>query len=140
MQKILAPVDGSSNSLRAVDHVVRLARECGPLEIHLLNVQPALPGDIATFVPKEELSRYHYDQGMQELASARKRLDDAGIPYITHIGVGDIAETIAGYVREKKIDRVVMGTRGMGSIANLLLGSVAAKVISLVEVPVTLVK
>jgi nucleotide-binding universal stress UspA family protein len=35
---------------------------------------------------------------------------------------------------------IVMGTRGQGAVGNLLLGSVATKVIHLSKVPVTLVK
>jgi nucleotide-binding universal stress UspA family protein len=42
--------------------------------------------------------------------------------------------------REKSIDHIVMGARGLGSIQGLLLGSVATKVIHLAEVPITLIK
>ncbi len=38
------------------------------------------------------------------------------------------------------VDVIVMGTRGMGALANLALGSTATKVVHLAEVPVTLVK
>ncbi|MCE9642399.1 MAG: universal stress protein, partial [Betaproteobacteria bacterium] len=38
------------------------------------------------------------------------------------------------------IQQIVMGTRGAGAVANMVLGSVATKVLHLVEVPVLLVK
>ncbi|MCJ9712965.1 universal stress protein, partial [Bordetella hinzii] len=41
---------------------------------------------------------------------------------------------------EKQCDRIVMGTRGLGAVGGLVLGSVAQKVIHLSPVPVTLVK
>jgi nucleotide-binding universal stress UspA family protein len=47
---------------------------------------------------------------------------------------------IADYARDEGCALIVMGTRGLGSIANMLLGSVATKVIHLAEVPVLLIK
>ena len=49
-------------------------------------------------------------------------------------------ETIAQAARDEGIEHIVMGTRGLGSIQGLLLGSVAMKVIHLAEVPITLIK
>jgi nucleotide-binding universal stress UspA family protein len=37
-------------------------------------------------------------------------------------------------------DGIVMGTRGMSAVGNLVMGSVATKVIHLTKLPVTLVK
>jgi nucleotide-binding universal stress UspA family protein len=47
---------------------------------------------------------------------------------------------IAQYAKEKGCDQIVMGTRGLGTVQGLLLGSVATKVIHLANVPVMLVK
>jgi nucleotide-binding universal stress UspA family protein len=81
----------------------------------------------------------HQRQGLAALADARKLLDDAGVKYIHHIGVGETPGIIARYVEDKNIEQVVMGTRGLGTISGMLLGSVATKVLHLVQVPVLLV-
>jgi len=138
MLRVLIPVDGSENALRAVKLLIKkstLFRD--PLEIHLLNVQPSFPGTIrgVAQLAVEE----HQRQGLAALADARKLFDDAGIQYIHHVAVGETAGTIARYVDDKMIEQVVMGTRGLGTIAGLLLGSVATKVLHLVHVPVLLV-
>jgi nucleotide-binding universal stress UspA family protein len=91
-------------------------------------------------IAADEAKRFHHDEGIKALASARKLLDAAGIKYTYHIGLGEVGETVAQYVKEQRIDQVVMGTRGAGSVANMLLGSVATKVLHVVEVPVLLVK
>ena len=140
MRKLLIPVDGSKNCDRAIGHVINLAKEHAPVEVHLLNVQPPFSGDIATFIDKKTLDDFREEQGTKVLQSVRAALDDAEVAYTSHIGVGDIAETIVSYVREHNIDEVVMGTRGLGSIGSLLLGSVATKVIHLSPAPVTLIK
>lgn len=139
MLRVLIPVDGSENANRAVGFVVRKAllyRE--PLEIHLLNVQHPFPGTVRGV--HKEAEQFHHDEGIKVLAAARKLLDDAGVKYVYHISVGEASEVIGYYVRDKKIEQVVMSTRGAGSVANMLLGSVATEVLHLVEVPVLLVK
>src|SRR5450756_2390983 len=139
MLRVLVPVDGSESSLRAVQFVLKKAplyKE--PLEIHLLNVQHPFPGTISGV--HEQAERYHHDEGAKALADARKALDAAGLKYVYHIIVGEAGEVIARFVKDKNIEQVVMGTRGAGSVANMLLGTVATKVLHLVEVPVLLVK
>ena len=139
MLKVLIPVDGSGNSTRAVQYLIRKAglyKE--PLEIHLLNVQHAFPGTVRGVHHQSE--QYHHDEGIKALAEVRKLLDAEGLKYAYHIVVGEAGETIAHVVRDKGIQQVVMGTRGAGVVANMLIGSVATKVLHLVDVPVLLVK
>lgn len=139
MLKILVPVDGSDNSNRVAGHLLKLAAELKePLDIHLLNVQHPLPGTIKGV--SEQAKQFHSEEGLAALAGARKILDDAKVKYTHHIGVGDVGHTAARMVEDLKCDQVIMGTRGMSSIANMVLGSVATKVLHLVHVPVLSVK
>lgn len=141
MQRILLPVDGSANAERAVKYLIGLAARLKPLEVHLMNVQPPiLSGGVRMFVSRETIEGYQQEEGTKALQSARALLDAAGIPYRHHIAVGDIADSIAAYAGKEGCDAIVMGTRGMGSVSNLVLGSVATKVLHLAAVPVTLVK
>lgn len=142
MKKILLPVDGSDNSLRAVQHAIEQAKASSePVELHLLNVQvPIISGDVKMFVSEDQIKAYYHDEGIKALASARAVLDAAGMAYVHHIGVGPIAETINNYAKEKGCSQIVIGARGLGSFVGLLLGSVTTKLSHLSDVPVTLVK
>jgi nucleotide-binding universal stress UspA family protein len=143
MLKLLVPVDGSSHSLRTADYLIKsLSWFKGGAEIHLLNVQRPIPygGRVSSIVGQDKINQYHHDEGIAALKPAMQSLDAAGVKYHYHIGVGDEAETIVKYAQEQGCDQIVMGTRGMGSVSNLLLGSVATKVIHLAGVPVVLVK
>lgn len=138
MLRVLLPVDGSENALRAIRFLVRLSKLFrDPLEIHLLNVQPAFPGTIrgVAQLAREE----HQREGLAALAEARQLLDDAGIAYSHRVVVGETAELIARYAGDHNIEQVIMGTRGLGTITGLILGSVATKVLHMVKVPVLLV-
>ena len=139
--KILVPVDGSESAQRAVDYVVRLAKQGAQLQLDLLNVQiPIVSGDIRRFVSQAMIDHYHQEEAEKALQGAKSLLDRSGVTYNATALCGHIAETIAQYVSNHACDAIVMGTRGMGPIKNLVLGSVATQVVHAANVPVTLVK
>jgi nucleotide-binding universal stress UspA family protein len=142
MMEILLPVDGSENSLRAVRHVIAMKEQYrDPIEVHLLNVQlPVASGAVKMFIGRQQLNDFYRDEGVVALKDARALLDQAGVSYQHHIGVGDLAGTIVSYAKEKQCRQIVIGTRGRGSFAGALLGSVAVKVIHLADMPVLLIK
>jgi len=74
------------------------------------------------------------------LKEATAKCEAANIRFETLVRTGPIAETIAQVSRETGIDHIVMGTRGLGRIQGIVLGSVAMKVVHLVKVPITLLK
>ena len=143
MLKVLVPVDGSEPSNRAVAHLIRkLGWYKDGVEIHLLNVQHPIPygSRVSSVVGHDKIAQFHRDEGMVALKTAMQKLDSARVKYHHHIGVGAEADVICQYAREKGCDQIFMGTRGLGSVSSLVLGSVATKVIHLSPVPVLLVK
>lgn len=141
MLKLLVPVDGSENSVRMIDHLLtRMGWFKGPAEIHLLNVQHPVHGEVGMFLDSGQIRDFHREEGLKALEAVRRKLDGAGLAYQCHIGVGEPAEVIVQYAREKGCGEIVLGARGLGSLASLLLGSVASRVIQLSDVPVLVVK
>lgn len=141
MLKILAPVDGSNNASRMLDQLISLARQARDLEVCLINVrEPMDATEVRKYWSEEKIAEFQQKEGGLLLDAARKRLADAGIKHTADVVVGDIAPTIADQARARGCNLIMMGTRGMGSVASLLMGSVATKVIHLAEVPVMLVK
>lgn len=141
MLKILLPVDGSDSSNKSVADFIQLM-DCykeAP-EIHLLNVQLPLDGNISLFIDKENIRQYHQEEGMKKLQNARELLGQAKLTCQVHIVVGEPAEMIVDFAKEKLFDRIVIGPRGMGIVKSLLLGSVTNKVMQLSTIPVLLVK
>ncbi|HEY8887986.1 MAG TPA: universal stress protein [Gallionella sp.] len=140
--KVLIPVDGSANALRAVDHVIKSisALKVVP-QLLLLNVQwNVAAGNVKLFINQETINDYYREQGMAALQSARAALDTAGLPYQYHISIGTPAEAIAQYADAQSVDQIVMGQQGQGGLQSLLLGSVVNKVLHLASCPVVLIK
>jgi nucleotide-binding universal stress UspA family protein len=138
--KILTPVDGSDNSLRAVRRAIEVTKLGQAGEIHLLNVQPPLPGSVVTFIDKPTRDDYHREEADKALAGARKLLKKSGVAFDEHICVGDPGASIVAFSKRLGIDQVIMGTHGLGAALQLVLGSVAQDVVRGSKVPVTVVK
>ncbi len=139
--RFLLPVDGSNASNQAVaDAIKRFDWYRDVPEIHLLNVQSPLRGDVSMFIDEENIRQYHQEEGMKALQAARDLLSRAGLVCQTHVAVGDVVEMIVRYAAEKQCDQIVIGPHGLGLAQNLLLGSVASKVMQLSTIPVLLLK
>ena len=142
-ERVLLAVDNSAGSALAVQRALALRnamRSPAAMELHLVNVQHSLPGDVSNFVGDKTREAYHRELSDAAIASAREALDRAGLPYHVHQHVGDAGSTIAALADTLDADLIVMGTRGLSPTASTLLGSVAQRTIELSNVPVMLVK
>jgi YjbE family integral membrane protein len=141
--RVLVPADASDQAARAVEYAISLWRNHpapAAMDIHLMNVQRELSGDVARFVPKESVQDYHRERSEQALARVRRMFDQTGVKYAVHMMVGKPWEVISDYAAKNGFDLVLMGTRGLGTYTGAALGSVAQGVAQRSTVPVLLVK
>lgn len=140
MKKILLPVDGSVGSDRAVEYVISLAREGVELDVHLMNVPISLESaHFRSFIAHDMIDDSHRQEADKAFESAAALLDHARVKYRRVVMVGDAAEAIASHAADG-FDAIVMATRGMGAVGDFVLGSTAARVVHLADIPVTLIK
>ncbi|MEP7102288.1 MAG: universal stress protein [Burkholderiales bacterium] len=71
---------------------------------------------------------------------ARKLLDSAGVKHDMEVRTGHVAQEIVRCAKTGKFDLIALGSKGRNAIADLLLGSVAQRVLAVAETPVVLVK
>ena len=140
--KILLAADNSEFTQRAARHLVtHLSWFAQPPEVLVLHVHPPIPyPGAAAAAGKEAVERYLREDSEAALRKATKELDKAKVRYTASWITGKVAEGIAAAVKKNKVDLVVMGSHGEGALSNLVLGSVATKVIATVKVPVLIVK
>lgn len=139
--KILLPVDGSEHAVRAAKHVVASVQSCTDYRILLLNVQePVDAPEIRSHMRASEIEAMQETRGGDAMAPVREVLEKAGLAYQPTVVIGPIAETIARFATEQGCEKIVMGTRGLGAVAGVLMGSVTTRLLNLTSLPVTLVK
>lgn len=137
-RNVLIPIDGSANSLRALKYAGDRYRDSANTHLLLINVQPAMPP--SRLVSNAAIRDHQSRMAEEALAPARALAEKLGVTYDCYARVGEPAEVITTFAKRSRCAEIVMGTRGLGRMRGLLLGSVATKVISLSTVPVTLVK
>ena len=135
--KILAPTDGSAHAKKAVAFAADLAARYGA-ELDLIHVSrdagtAAAPPEMRAYARIEhiELTERDYLDGLAReiLEGAAKAAQASDVEkFKTVQKVGDPAGEVIRYAAEAGVDLIVMGTRGLGTLESLLLGSVARKV------------
>lgn len=147
IERILAAVDGSDTAMKAVAWAANLAAKHGA-ELALV----AVMGDPVTADPG--LADYARAEHIREPAAAlanaaadnilrraREQAAAAGARHVTITAeMGDPAGRIIEAARAAKADLIVVGHRGHGRLAGLLLGSVAQKLVSHAPCPVLVVR
>jgi nucleotide-binding universal stress UspA family protein len=136
--KILLAVDGSECSLDAVDALIAHSRWFAePPTVVLAYVHPPLPYPMAqSWVGKETVEKYYHDEADAIFAKAAARLEAGRMPFERAMLVGDAAQEIGRHAVQSGCDLIALGRRGHTALANLVLGSVAMKVLASSTVPV----
>ena len=141
MRHIMVATDGSSGANRAIDVAAELA---GAVAGDLLIATVA---DSQLEEEARQFARVEGNIGDALEALAAKTLRDAEVR-ARHLGVsrielrtgaGDVAQSLIDIAAGNSVEMIVLGRRGRGQLAGLLLGSVSQKLVSLAPCAVTVV-
>ena len=140
--KILVATDGSKHALNAVKYAAKLVCSMRSKDsITLISVHDDTGyRRAAKFVGKAEVIDHLREQSEKDLKSAQKLLDTAKVKYDNAIVIGHVSEEIVKFAKDGKYDLIVMGSKGRSGFADLLIGSVAQRVLATAKQPVLLVK
>jgi nucleotide-binding universal stress UspA family protein len=141
--RILVAIDGSKPALHAVRYAAKLLRAMASTSnsITLVSVHDdAGLRHAEAFVGKPAIADYLRDLSEKDLKPARKLLDSQGIAHDMEVRTGHVAQEIVRCGQAGKFDLIALGAKGRGAIADLLLGSVARRVLTMADMPVLVVK
>ena len=149
IDRVLVPTDGSQPSLKAARYAAKLAKVAGA-KVKIVHVmQVAVPGargpveldglnSVTIQVEDEERIK---KRGIDIMERTRKFFTDEGVPVETEFFLsGNVAEIIVETAGDEGFDLIVMGSRGLGGLQNLMLGSVAEAVTRRAPCPVLIVR
>lgn len=139
MARILIGIDGSKGALKALDYVVARKRRGEKIEVVLLYAQPIIKahGPVMT---QAMVNDYQAQEAEKVLSTAGLKTRAKFLEADTYVETGDPGECIIAFAKKSKCTEIVMGSRGLGRLSGLLLGSVVAKVVQLADMPVVVVK
>ncbi len=140
--KILLPIDGSKSSLSAAKYVAQMVSNMrSKCSVTLISVHDDFGlNHVKQFVSKSVVDDYLREISEKELKAAQKVLDTAGVKHNMVIKRGHVAHEILATANKEKFDLIVMGAKGRGGVLDLLIGSVAQRVVASAKQAVLLVK
>lgn len=128
--RIMAAVDGSESSQRALRWATDLASRTRSAIVLAHVIAPA--GSIGAVETSETAAR-------EMLAAATEVVAGAGVDVSTVVGYGDPRRELERIASEHDVDLIVVGPRGLGGFAKLVVGTVAGHLTEYAEVPVAVV-
>ena len=139
--KVLVAVDGSPFTKRMLAYLA--AHEMWLADKHdytVLHVVAAVPGRAANMVDAATLKGYYDDEAEKVFKPLRAFFKRQAIEPTYIAKVGHAADTIARTAEKGKFNLVVLGSHGHGSLARLVLGGTATRVVAQCGVPVLLIR
>lgn len=142
-EKILLAYDGSTGSDHALEKVIALSEQNPNLTVHILYInQPpqSMVGVGEAYIVSPEAMEAKVDPEIeQKIAIAKQRLSHiiCSTEIITHETPG---RKIVQMAKDSHFDLIVIGSRGLGGLKKLILGSISSYVVNNVAIPVLVVK
>ncbi|WP_078549117.1 universal stress protein [Litchfieldia alkalitelluris] len=137
-RNILVPADGSLHSLKAAEKAIELAKIDRDSFINVLYV---VDGNTSKYDVLRNWDLLQVtDQRTKKFHSITEKAKEAGINYELKIVRGDPVPQILKHATDYKSDVIVLGSRGLNKLQEMVLGSVSHKVAKKAKCPVMIVK
>lgn len=140
MKRILIATDGSAAALEAIDFGLELAREQGS-EVTFVHVTAPIEWAVYPFGPLDAIPNEAPDVEQDEaLRVALAKAAESGVAAHPVAILGDPVVELPAYAERMAADLIVIGSRGLGGVTGVLLGSVSRGVLKHATRPVLIVR
>jgi nucleotide-binding universal stress UspA family protein len=138
---ILLAADGSPYTKRMLAYIAAHDEWLGALHRYVVvTAVPGIPPRAAAFLGRDMVKGYQLDEAEKVFKPIRAFFKQLGIEVEFVSKAGPAADVIAKQASSGDFDLLMMGSHGHGSAANIVMGSVATKVLASCKVPVLLVR
>jgi nucleotide-binding universal stress UspA family protein len=134
LKKILVPLDGSKNSLRALEQAILIGRKSNATitGFHVIKFPIAF---------SRQIKKQYQKNAEQVMDTASKLVKKSDLVFNRIVrSNGYVGAEIVNFARDKRFDLIVIGSRGPSPIGEIFIGSVANYVLNKSKLPVLLVK
>jgi nucleotide-binding universal stress UspA family protein len=139
--KLLVAADGSPTTKRMLAYLAAHDEWLGAHhEYTVLTAVPAVPPRAASVLDKTTLKAYYDDEAEKVFKPIRAFFSKQGLKTQFVSKVGSPGEVVPEFANKGKFDLIVLGSHGHGSFTNLVMGSVATKVLAHCETPALLIR
>lgn len=137
-KKLLLAVDGSEYSFRATKHAASIASLVEEAVVELVYVADHKKAR-SEVLHSPSLEKLNWER-RKKLLPAEKILQSYNVAYKVKILHGEPGPTIIAHANENDFDMLVIGSRGLNKLQEMVLGSVSHKVAKRANCPVLIIK
>ncbi len=140
INNILVPTDFSKPALNALHYALGLSKKANAA-LHIIHINHVALVDASMPAETYQLFVNEIEESAKEnfVKLENEVLKASGVNYQTHTRYGFVGDEVCRFAEEHNMDLVVMGTTGASGLAEILIGSNAATVVSKSQVPVLVV-
>lgn len=138
-KKILLATDGSENAGRAAKEAASLAEELSS-HVFLVYIISNPPSQSRMAKANFDVHSILLEDAKSAIKDTIENLENNNIPYTLRVAIGEPSSEIIEISEKEKVDLIVIGSRGLGTIKGVFLGSVSQKVAHQAKCPVMIVK
>ena len=139
--KILLMTDGSSYTKRMLAYLAAHDEWLGDRHDYtVLHVVPFVPARASAMLPRSVVQNYYRDEADKVLNPVRSFFARQGLNASFVAKSGNVAQVASKMADEHGFDLIMMGSHGHGNLGNLIMGSVATRVLAHTKLPVLLVR
>lgn len=138
-KNILLATDGSENARRAAGEAAGFARE-GSSHVTMVHIKNSPPSQSRMVKANFDVHSILEEDAKSEIKNTIDIFEKEGLPYTLKVAIGDPAAEIFEIAAKEHADLIIIGSRGLGAIKGVFLGSVSQKVAQHAPCPVLIVK
>lgn len=148
IKKMLIAVDGSESSEKALDFALDIAEKCYA-DVQIVSVIPPIESIVPRFtpaVPPTQFQKLFIDYVENRLKTVlseelkKARGEKPSLKISTRLLNGNPADEIVRLAKEEDFSVIVVGSRGLSGVEELLLGSVSDRIADIATCPVLIFK
>ena len=139
MNKVLIPVEDSSNTLLALKYAVNTYGKDSQTHFHICNVQPRIYHHIGKFFSKTDIKEWQAERAYSAAKSAVEFLTKANVNFSFTHACGDKGEALRDEAMRLGCSRIVIGSAKKNSLSRLFENSTTAKLLEISDIPVEVV-
>lgn len=136
-KKVLVPLDGSKTSFRGLTKAIQFSKQndADIIGLYVIKTNPTELQSITSLITRSLKKKYK-----EFMRTAKRKCSQNKVRFLDVIAYGEEGPKIVDYAKKQKCDMIIMGSRGMGSIREVFLGSTAHYVLDKSKIPVMIVK
>ena len=139
-QNILLATDGSTHAYRAAEKAVELALQLGNVSVTLFHVTHEIPSKNSLIQANFNVQSLLEKEARLAIIKTEFLFKNQNIPYTVAVALGDPAEEIVKKAEMEGYDLLIVGSRGLNKLQEIVIGSVSNRVVHMVKCPVMIIK